>query len=50
MPKESKNADKSCTFSSLISIYDHLYAMNNKSKTHSCVEQLIVSNFVVALT
>ena len=33
MPKQSKNVDKVCTFSSLVSSYDHLYAMNNKSKT-----------------
>ena len=35
MPKESKNVDKRCTFSSLISSYDHLHVhpMNDKSKT-----------------
>ena len=33
MPKESQNVDKRCTFSSLVSSYDHLYAMNDKSKT-----------------
>ena len=37
MPKESKNVDKRCTFSSLFSSYVHLYAMNDKSKTtHIC--------------
>ena len=33
MPKESQNGDKSCTVSSLVSRYNHLYAMNDKSKT-----------------
>ena len=33
MPKESKNVDKRCTFSSLVSCYDHLDAVNDKSKT-----------------
>ena len=37
MPKESQNVDKRCIFSSLVSNYNHLYAMNDKSKTtHSC--------------
>ena len=30
--KESQNVDKRCTFSSLVSSYIHLYAMNDKSK------------------
>ena len=33
VPKESQNADKMCTFSSLVSSYNHFYAMNDKSKT-----------------
>ena len=33
MPKESQNVDKRCTFSSLVSSYNHLYAKNDKSKT-----------------
>ena len=33
MPKELQNVDKRCTFSSLVSSYNHLYAMNDKSKT-----------------
>ena len=33
MAKESKNVEKRCTFSSLVSSYDHLYVMNDKSKT-----------------
>ena len=33
MPKESKDVDKRCTFSSFVSSYDLLYAMNDKSKT-----------------
>ena len=33
MPKESKNVDERCAFSSLLSSYDHLYAMYDKSKT-----------------
>ena len=33
MPKESQNVEKRCTFSSLVSCYIHLYAMNDKSKT-----------------
>ena len=33
MPKESQNVNKRCTFSSLVSNYNHLYAMNDKSKT-----------------
>ena len=37
MPKESQNVDKRCTLSSLVSNYNHLYAMDDKSKTtHSC--------------
>ena len=32
MPKESQNVDIWCTFSSLVSSYDRLYAMNNKSE------------------
>ena len=32
MPKESQNVDKRCTFSSLVIIYNHLYAMNDKRK------------------
>ena len=47
MPKESKNVDKRCAFQSLVSSYDHLYAMNDKRKQHSCVEQLIVSDLIV---
>ena len=47
MPKESQNVDKRCTFSSLISSYHHLYAMNENSKPHLCVEQLIVSDLIV---
>ena len=30
MPKESKNVVKGCTFSLLISSYNHLDAMNDK--------------------
>ena len=30
--KESTNVDKRCTFSILVSSYDHLYAMNDKIK------------------
>ena len=33
MPKDSKNLDNGCTFSSLASSYDHLYAMNDTNKT-----------------
>ena len=33
MSKESKNVDKRCTFSSLFNSYNHLYAVNDKSKT-----------------
>ena len=33
MAKESQNVDKRCTFSSLISSYNNLYAMNAKKKT-----------------
>ena len=33
MPKESQNVDKMHTFSSLVSNYNHLYAMNDESKT-----------------
>ena len=33
MPIESENVDKRYTFSSLVSIYNHLYAMNDNSKT-----------------
>ena len=33
MPKELKNVEKRCTLSFLLSSYDHLYAMNDKSKT-----------------
>ena len=47
MHKEIKNTDKRCTFSSLVSSYGHLYAMNNNIKTHLYVEQLIVSDHVV---
>ena len=37
IPKASANVDKKCAFSSLVSSYDHLYAMNDKNKTtHSC--------------
>ena len=43
MPKESKNVDKRCTFSSLISTYDHLYVMNDKS-------QLILSDLICGVS
>ena len=33
MSKKSKNVDKRCTLPSVVSSYDHLYAMNDKSKT-----------------
>ena len=32
MPKESKNVDKRCAFSSLVRSYAHVYAMNDKCK------------------
>ena len=35
------------TFSSLVSIYDHLYVMNDKIKPCLCVEHLIVSDLIV---
>ena len=37
MPKAAKNVDKGCTFSSLVSRYDHLYEMNDKSFKKSLV-------------
>ena len=40
MPKESQNVDNRCTFLSLVSRYNNLYAMNDKNK------QLIVSDLV----
>ena len=43
LPKES-HYDKRCTFSSLVSSYNHLYVMNDKSKTtHSCDFPIILS-------
>ena len=33
MLKDSQNVDKRCTFACLASSYDHLNAMNDKSKT-----------------
>ena len=33
MTKELQNVDKRCTFSSLVSNYNHLYAINDNSKT-----------------
>ena len=44
MPKESNNVNKSCTFSSLVSNSDHLYALNDKVKPQLCVEQQNVSH------
>ena len=33
MPKESQNVEERCTFSSLVSSYNDLHAMNDISKT-----------------
>ena len=41
IPKDSQNVDKSCTFSSLVSSYIRLCAMNDKSKT-TLVSDLVV--------
>ena len=37
MPKESKNVDEKCAFSSLVSSYDQLYAMTDKRENQSHV-------------
>ena len=42
MPKVSKNVDKRGAFSTLVSSYDHLFAMNNKSKTTLVCGRLFV--------
>ena len=48
VPEESKNVNKSCTFSSLVSSYEHLYAMDDKrKKTLLCVDELIASDRIV---
>ena len=39
-----RNVEKTCTFSSLVSHYGDLYVTNDTSKTHLCVEQLILSD------
>ena len=39
MPTESKNVDKGCAFSSLVSSYGHLCVMNDKSKTKLVCER-----------
>ena len=46
MPKESKNVDKRCTLSSLVSSFDHLNAMNDKSKTTLVCGQSIGYNYI----
>ena len=46
MPKESKNVDKSCAFSSLVRSYDH--AINDKSKT-TLVSDLVCGDFFITL-
>ena len=51
MPKESQNVDKTCTFSTLVSNYNHSYAMNDKSKatllygTANCVKSRCLWGF-----
>ena len=47
MPNESQNVDKRRTFSSLISNYNQVCAMNDKSKTTLMCATVLVSDLVV---